>query len=339
MRIKDMRCLALCGFLLILCLSKSTWVHAQEPTIASDANATQPLQVGATVPDVELTGLDGKARMLSSLYRNKPIVLVFFRGGWCPICTRHTQELIKVYPEIQNLGAEMIGVSPDNLANSESNHNKNSVPFPFYSDSQVVAGSAFGLTFRVDDQTLVKYKGFGIDLEKASGYPHHALPIPAIFIVNQEGRVVFSHSNPDYRERLDPKKLLVALQKLPESQKVPAEPKVKPEKLTIVWTSGDPEVAHRIVLMYGKAAKSNQWFDEVRVIIWGPSARLVAADKDIQAKLKEMKQNGIVLEACVVCADSYGVSDRLRELGIEVKPMGKPLSNIIREKDSHLITF
>ncbi len=111
------------------------------------------------------------------------------------------------------------------------------------------------------------------------------------------------------------------------------------EKLTIVWTSGDPEVAHRMVLMYGNAAKSNQWFDEVHLIIWGPSARLVAADKDIQAKLKEMKQNGVTLDACVVCADSYGVSDRLRELGIEVRPMGKPLSNIIREKDGHLITF
>ncbi|MCC6508876.1 MAG: DsrE family protein [Pirellulaceae bacterium] len=119
----------------------------------------------------------------------------------------------------------------------------------------------------------------------------------------------------------------------------PAVPQPNHEKLTIVWTSGDPEVAHRMVLMYAKAAKANQWFDEVQLIVWGPSARLVAADKDIQAKLKEMKQLGIVVEACVVCADSYGVSDRLRELGIDVKPMGKPLTNIIREKSSHLITF
>lgn len=334
-----MRSFTFPGLMLMLCLMQSTWVHAQEPTIASNANGTKPLPVGATAPDVELTGLDRKTVKLSTLYRNKPVVLVFFRGGWCPICTRHTQELIKVYPEIQKLGAEMIGVSPDNLENSESNHTKNNVPFPFYSDSQVLASSAFGLTFQVDDQTLVKYKGFGIDLEKASGYQHHALPIPAIYVVNQQGRIVFSHSDPDYRERLDPQKLLVALQQQKNSQKSPTKPESNSEKLTIVWTSGDPEVAHRMVLMYGKAAKSNQWFDEVRLIIWGPSARLVAADKEIQAKLKEMKQNGIVIEACVVCADSYGVSDRLRELGIEVKPMGKPLSNIIREKDSHLITF
>lgn len=338
-----MQRIAMCGFLL-LCLMQPSWAGAQEPAVAADAKETRPLQVGATVPDVELLGLDGKAVKLSSLYQAKPLVLVFFRGGWCPICTRHTQELIKAYPEIQKYGAELIGISPDSPASSESNHSKNDVPFPFYSDAQVAASTAFGLAFRVDDQTLAKYKGYGIDLEKASGYQHHALPIPAIYIVDQQGRVVFAHSNPDYRERLDPQKLLVALEKSSaeprdDLQAAPEESQATPEKLTIVWTTGDPEVAHRMVLMYGNAAKSNQWFDEVRLIIWGPSARLVAADKDIQAKLKAMKQSGITLEACVVCADSYGVSDRLRELGIDVKPMGKPLSNIIREKESHLITF
>jgi hypothetical protein len=132
---------------------------------------------------------------------------------------------------------------------------------------------------------------------------------------------------------------LVSVETRDDAQLTSGEPQEVPEKLAIVWTTGDPEVAHRMVLMYGSAAKSNQWFNEVRLIIWGPSARLVAADKDIQAKLKDMQQKGITLEACVVCADSYGVSDRLRELGIEVKPMGKPLSNIIRDQGTHLITF
>jgi hypothetical protein len=113
----------------------------------------------------------------------------------------------------------------------------------------------------------------------------------------------------------------------------------QPEKLTIVWTSGDPEVAHRMVLMYGHAAQRNEWFDEVRLIIWGPSARLTAADKDIQAKLAEMKRSGVALLACVVCADSYGVSDRLRELEIDVRPMGIPLTDTIKDSGTHLVTF
>jgi hypothetical protein len=102
------------------------------------------------------------------------------------------------------------------------------------------------------------------------------------------------------------------------------------ERLAVVWTSGDPEVAHRMCLMYTHAAKRVGWFDEVRLIVWGPSARLLAADKDLQAKIADMQESGVVVQACVVCADSYGVSDDLRDLNIEVKPMGKPLSDLVK---------
>ncbi len=110
-------------------------------------------------------------------------------------------------------------------------------------------------------------------------------------------------------------------------------------KLTIVWTSGDPEVAHRMVLMYAHAAKKNGWFEDVQVIIWGPSSRLTAADKDIQAKLAQMQTDGVVVEACIACATTYGIVDRLRELGFEVKPMGKPLSDAIQDPGVHTVTF
>jgi hypothetical protein len=103
-----------------------------------------------------------------------------------------------------------------------------------------------------------------------------------------------------------------------------------PTRLVVVWSSGDPDVAHRVCLMYTQAAAKNQWFDEVRLVVWGPSARLLAGDKDLQAKVVAMIKSGTKVQACVVCADSYGVSDRLRELGIEVKAMGKPLSDYLQ---------
>lgn len=112
-----------------------------------------------------------------------------------------------------------------------------------------------------------------------------------------------------------------------------------PDRLTIVWTSGDPEVAHRMVLMYSHVAKTAGWFDEVRVIVWGPSSRLLAGDKDLQAKLKKMQADGVILQACVVCADSYGVSDQLRKLGLEVKGMGGPLSDFIKDDTVNVVTF
>jgi hypothetical protein len=70
--------------------------------------------------------------------------------------------------------------------------------------------------------------------------------------------------------------------------------------------------------------------DDVRLVVWGPSARLLAADKDLQAKIAEMKRDGVDVKACVVCADSYGVTEHLRDLDIEVLPMGKPLTDMLQ---------
>jgi peroxiredoxin len=194
-------------------LSLSLVSIAQERPIATEPTATKPLEKGLKAPEVTLKGLDGKQVSLASLHQEKPLVIVFFRGGWCPICTKHTQQLIKIYPELKEKGFEMIGVSPDSVESTKANIDKNSIPFRLYSDSELSAASGFGLAFKVDDATVTKYKGFGLDLEKASGQTHHALPIPAIYVVSKDGVVTFAHSNPDYRQRLDVKDLLKEITK------------------------------------------------------------------------------------------------------------------------------
>lgn len=109
-------------------------------------------------------------------------------------------------------------------------------------------------------------------------------------------------------------------------------------KLAVIWTSGDPDVAHRVCFMYTHAAKTAEWFDQVVLVVWGPSARLLAGDKDLQKKIKQMGADGVIVKACVTCADSYGVSENLRDLGIEVKGMGKPLTEMLKS-DWKVITF
>ena len=109
-------------------------------------------------------------------------------------------------------------------------------------------------------------------------------------------------------------------------------------RLAVIWTSGDPEVAHRVCFMYTDNAKKQKWFDEVTLIVWGPSARLLAGDKDLQAKVKGMLDDGVKVQACVACADSYGVTEQLRKMGIEVKGMGKPLTDLIQQ-GWHILTF
>jgi len=114
--------------------------------------------------------------------------------------------------------------------------------------------------------------------------------------------------------------------------------KVEPGRLAVVWSSADPDVAHRVCLMYTHGAQKAKWFDQIKLVIWGPSARLLAGDKDLQKKIRGIMADGVQVKACVVCADSYGVSAQLRNLGIEVKPMGKPLSQML-QSDWKVITF
>jgi len=110
------------------------------------------------------------------------------------------------------------------------------------------------------------------------------------------------------------------------------------DKLVILWTSDDPYVAERVAFMYTHNAKKQQWFEEVTLIVWGPSAKLISENKKLQEKVKAMQQDGVELLACIACASSYSVVDKLKELGFEVKGMGKPLSEYLKS-DAKVLTF
>lgn len=111
-----------------------------------------------------------------------------------------------------------------------------------------------------------------------------------------------------------------------------------PSKLVVLWTSGDPDVANGIAFMYAHNAKRVGWFDEVTLIVWGPSQRLLVGDKDLQKEVKAMLDDGITVEACVACAMNFGIVDELKSLGITVKPMGVPLTDYLKG-DCKVLTF
>jgi hypothetical protein len=100
------------------------------------------------------------------------------------------------------------------------------------------------------------------------------------------------------------------------------------DSLVVLWTSGDKEVATKMVFMYTLNAKKKSWWNAVTLIVWGPSAK----------KITDMKNEGIKLEACKACSDQYGVSNILENLGIEVKYMGGPLTDYIKG-EHHILTF
>lgn len=112
----------------------------------------------------------------------------------------------------------------------------------------------------------------------------------------------------------------------------------KKEKLAVLWVSGDPDVAEKSCLMYTHAAKRNGWFDEVVLIVWGSSSRLLAENEDLQEKVKAMIKDGVILEACISCSNMLGVTDELKALGIDVKGMGVPLTNYLKN-GYHVLTY
>lgn len=106
----------------------------------------------------------------------------------------------------------------------------------------------------------------------------------------------------------------------------------------IVWTSGDREVALKMVFMYAYNCKKQGWMDNVRLLVWGPSGKLLVEDKELQQYLGELEKIGVELYACKGCADMYGISDKLTKLGIHVMYTGKMLADLQKE-GWHVLTF
>ena len=102
-------------------------------------------------------------------------------------------------------------------------------------------------------------------------------------------------------------------------------------KLAVLWTSGDPDVAEKMGFMYAYNAKKQGWFDEVVLIVWGPSAKLLSENKMLQDYVKKIQEAGVVVEACMACARMYDVDEKLAEMGIDVKGMGTPLTKYLKE--------
>jgi hypothetical protein len=128
---------------------------------------------------------------------------------------------------------------------------------------------------------------------------------------------------------------------LPLSIKINSQtaiPEQTPDKLVIVWTSGDPYVAERVALMYTHNAKTAGWFKEVTLVVWGPSAKLISENIKLQEKVKAMQKDGVVVEACVACVNAYDVAEDLRKLGYDVKGMGKPLTDYLKS-GAKVLTF
>lgn len=204
--------------LAIVCLAAALAAPASHAEISASAEETQPLPAGVAAPSFTARNADGSDFVFDPSSLDRPAMLIFYRGGWCPYCNRHLAELRHVVPELEQRGMDVYFLSADSPANLASalHGDAEGLDYTLLSDARLGAAKAFGLAFRVSDDYYRQAKEYGLDLEEASGETHHALPVPAVYVIDAEGMIRFAHSEPDYTQRLGNDELRAAVDGLLE---------------------------------------------------------------------------------------------------------------------------
>jgi peroxiredoxin len=173
------------------------------------------LPQGAVAPDFILPDAQGKLVRLQSLLRDGPVVIVFYRGGWCPFCKLYLRGFQRRRRELKALGAQIVAISPELPDNSLSTREEGKLKYTVLSDVGNKIAHKFGLVFRLSDPLLKVYESFGVSLQEANGKDGSAdLPVPATFIIDTNGVVRHSHVDVDYMRRLDPDDVVKRIKKL-----------------------------------------------------------------------------------------------------------------------------
>jgi peroxiredoxin len=171
------------------------------------------LQVGDAAPRLTLPNARGAPVALESLWRRGPLVLVFYRGGWCPYCNLELRAWQREQATLDHLGASLVAISPQTPDHSLSTAEKNELAFPVLSDSQLLAAEAFGVAFTLSPELVELYSSVGNDLPMINGNGRWVLPMPATYVISRDGRIFFAHVEADYRERAEPADVLAAVER------------------------------------------------------------------------------------------------------------------------------
>ena len=169
------------------------------------------LKIGDRAPDLSLPDALDKRVRLNDLWSQGPLVVVFYRGGWCPYCNLELKAWQKRLAELEHLGASLVAISPQTPDNSLSTAEKNELVFPVLSDSALQAAESFGVAFELSPELVELYARVGNDLPTLNGNGRWVLPLPATYVIDRNGQVVFAHVEADYRERAEPSDVMAAV--------------------------------------------------------------------------------------------------------------------------------
>jgi peroxiredoxin len=171
------------------------------------------LKVGAEAPSFQLPNATGRIVSSADLLKKGSLVLSFYRGGWCPYCNLELRALKQALPDFLRHGANLVAVSPETPDHSLSTAEKLGLPFEVLSDAGNRVARRFGLVFAVAESLRPVYSQFGIDIPSYNGDHSFELPLPATYVIDQNGTVAYAFVNTDYKRRAEPSDINVVLKR------------------------------------------------------------------------------------------------------------------------------
>ncbi len=182
--------------------------------LKAESLAKKAFKEGDSILNAKLLNAQNKEIEIASLNSNGPLIISFYRGGWCPYCNLELKALQNALPKFKALGAQLIAITPETPDNSLSTAEKNELSFEVLSDLGNVYAKKLGLVFEMPEDLRAIYHQFGLDVPKHNGDNSYELPMPATFVIDPDGKIILSFVAEDYTKRLDPEVIISALEKL-----------------------------------------------------------------------------------------------------------------------------
>ena len=193
--------------------------HADVP-VAETADAIRPLVAGKAAPRFIVESVDNKPFEFDPLTLERPVVLLAFRGGWCPYCNMYLSDLHQVIPEISAMGVDILFLSGDRAEllyaslSRETQENIAGLKYTILSDANAQAAIALGIAFRASDRTMSRRQEKGEDIGGSSMDRHGVLPVPALFAIDKHGIIQFAYTNANYKIRLPADELVAVAREI-----------------------------------------------------------------------------------------------------------------------------
>ncbi len=181
-------------FLSVMFSAVATLLLAQSGTPAG-------LAVGDKAPQFKAKDYTGKPVNLKKMLQQGPVVVLFYRGQWCPYCNRQLSALNDSLQLLRDKKAQVVAITPETVSNVGKTVAKTKAAFPIVSDNGMVIMNAYKVAFAVDTATIAKYKNYGIDFDQANGGNGASLPVPAVYIISSKGIITYRYFEPNYAKR------------------------------------------------------------------------------------------------------------------------------------------